>query len=271
MKLEIRCGLWSGIRIVCGLTLLLIGLSSCAGTKPTDPTSRLSLSQDIPARCGELSGESFTSAALTLAARDTRSARFRHNDHGAQRAFQNLYPSTGEPLWLAHGSPTRQALAILEVLQGAGAYGLGPADYDATRLSTLATAMVASHSSGIRRTLYRARDSACGDLSEAQSDLDLSAAVIALVSDLHYGRIDPRAAGFELGAPRPDDLDLADAVRTLATTDDVARTLASFEPQFEHYRLLEQALVHYRKLAAANPTDSMLAARVRKIDLTLER
>lgn len=271
MKLEIRCGRWSGIRIVCGLTLLLIGLSSCAGTKAPDPTSRPSQSRNVPAGCSDLSGESLSSAALALAARETWSTRFRRNDHGAKRTLQRLYASTGGPLWLTHGRPTRQAFAILEVLQGTGGYGLEPSDYDANRLSTLATAMVAGQRSGIGRTLFRAGYAACGDLSEAQFDLDLSAAVIALVSDLHYGRIDPRAAGFELGAPRPDDLDLANAVRTLATTDDVTRSLAAFEPQFEHYRLLEQALTHYRQLAAANPTDAMIAARVRKIDLTLER
>jgi murein L,D-transpeptidase YcbB/YkuD len=271
MKPKIRCGRCSGIRFVCGLTLLLIGLSSCAGTKPPDPISRPSLSRDVPIACRELSGESLTSAALALAARETWSARFQRHDHGASRALQELYASTDEPLWLTRGRPTRQALAILEVLQGAEAYGLEPANYDAMRLSALATAMVAGHPSGIGRTLYRAGDSACRDFGDAQFDLDLSAAALALVSDLHYGRIDPRAAGFELGAPRPDDLDLAAAVRTLATTEDVTRALVSFEPQFEHYQLLEQALTHYRKLAAADPADAMLAARIRKIDLTLER
>jgi murein L,D-transpeptidase YcbB/YkuD len=271
MKLEIRCGRWSGVRIVCGLTVLLVGLSSCAGTKPPDPTSRPSLSQDIPVGCSELSGESFTNAALALAARETWSTRFRRNDHGAKQALQKLYAFTGGPLWLTHGRPTPQALAILKVLQGAGGYGLERSDYDATRLSTLATAMLASQPPGIGRTLYRAADSACDDLGEAQFELDLSAAAIALVSDLHFGRIEPHAAGFELGAPRPDDLDLASAVRTLATADDATRSLAAFEPQFEHYRLLEQALTHYRQLAAANPTDAMLAVRIRKIDLTLER
>ncbi|HEX5460960.1 MAG TPA: L,D-transpeptidase family protein [Steroidobacteraceae bacterium] len=271
MKLEIRRGRRSGIRIACGLTLLLIGLPSCAGTKPPEPTPRLSPSRDVQAGCSESSGESLTSAAVALAARETWTVRFWRNDHGASRALQNLYASTGGPLWSADGRPTRQALALLEVLRAGAEYGLDPADYDATRLSTLATALRAHHQPGIERTLYRARDSACGDLGEARFDLGLSAAAIALVADLHYGRIDPRAAGFELGAPRLEDLDLANAVRTLTTSQDVARALANFEPQFEHYRLLEQALVHYGKLAAENPTDAVLAARVRKIDLTLER
>jgi murein L,D-transpeptidase YcbB/YkuD len=178
-------------------------------------------------------------------------------------------------LWLAHGHPTSQALALLSILQGARAYGLQPTDYDAARLSAHATAMSGNSASGLGRVLSRASATApCGadgGNDEAQFDLDLSAAAIALVSDLHYGRIDPRAVGFDLGAPRSDDLDLAEALRTLATSDDVARTLATFEPQFEHYRLLEQALTHYQRLAAADPTDTTLAARVRKIDLTLER
>lgn len=271
MKLEIRRGRSSGIRIAWGLTLLLIGLSSCAGTKPPEPTARLSPSRDIQPGCSDSAVGSLTAGAIALAARETWSTRFRRNDHGASRALQKLHALSGGPLWLAEGRPTRQALALLEVLQGAGEYGLDPTDYDTTRLSTLATDMLASHPAGIGRTLHRAGGSACGDLGEAQFDLDLSAAAIALISDLHYGRIDPRAAGFELGAPRPEDLDLADAVRTLTTAEDVARALAGFEPQFEHYRLLEQALTHYRNLAAANAADARLAARVRKIDLTLER
>ena len=258
-----------GILGAYGAILLLTGMVSCVGSKHPEPTSRLSWSNATG--CGEMAGRSLSSVALTLAERETWSARFRGNDHGARRALQSLYESSGGPLWLNHARPTRQALAILAALQGAEAYGLEPEDYDAARLTTLARIMAGSNPSGIGKTLYRAGDSGCGELGEAQFDLDLSAAVIALVSDLHYGRIDPRAAGFELGTPRSDDLDLANAVRTLAMADDVARTLAAFEPQFEHYRLLEQALAHYRKLAAADPADATLAARVRKIDLTLER
>lgn len=237
------------IRAACAAVLLLASVPSCAGSGPPAAPPQASCAASLDKSEPQAS---FASAALSLAAREAWGVRFRQSDHGARQALRSVYASADGPLWLTQGHPTRQALALLSILQGAQGYGLQPTDYDAVPLSALATAP-------------------CAGNDEAQFDLDLSAAAIALVSDLHYGRIDPRAVGFDLGAPRPDDLDLAKALRTLATTDDVARALAAFEPQFEHYRLLEQALTHYRQLAAADPADARLAARVRKIDLTLER
>ena len=203
--------------------------------------------------------------------RETWSARFRQDDHGARGALRNAYAAAQGPLWLTHGRPTREALALLAILRGAAAYGLQPKDYDAARLSALATAMSDDDVSDIRRTSTASGGDSCDVAAEARFDLELSAAAVALVADLHYGRIDPRAAGFNLGEPRQEDLDLLAALRTLASSDDVARSLATYEPQFEHYRLLERALAHYRRLAAGSPGDALLAARVRKIDLTLER
>ncbi|HVS76086.1 MAG TPA: L,D-transpeptidase family protein [Steroidobacteraceae bacterium] len=213
------------------------------------------------------------STASSLATHEAWSVRFRERDHGARQALQRLYGSADGPLWTTHGQPTGQALELLSILKGAEAYGLQPADYDATRLSLLAAAMSDGEVAGSGPAVYRPGGAACGGggEEEARFDLDLSAAAMALLADLHYGRIDPRAVGFDLGAPRADDLDLAVAVRTLATGGDVAHALAAFEPQFVHYRLLEQALAQYRRLAAADPGNPTLAARVRKIDLTLER
>lgn len=106
----------------------------------------------------------------------------------------------------------------------------------------------------------------------AAFDVSLSAAALKLISDLHYGRIEPRAAGFELGAPRPDDLDLTAVLRELAASRDLGRTLTATEPQFYHYRLLEEALARYRTLAGQPVAQQpALAEDVRKIDLTLER
>jgi murein L,D-transpeptidase YcbB/YkuD len=259
MRLKITgVGAPARILMACAAVLpLLASLPSCAGSEPpATPPAVVPLRVSCAAPADESGSQAaLASAASRLATRGTWSIRFRKNDHGARQALRSVYASAAEPLWLAHGHPTSQALALLSILQGAQGYGLQPTDYDAAPLSAHATAPC-----GV-----------VGDTDEAQFDLDLSAAAIALVSDLHYGRIDPRAIGFDLGALRSDDLDLAQALRTLATTDDVARTLATFEPQFEHYRLLEQALTHYRQLAAADPADATLAARVRKIDLTLER
>ena len=261
-------GVPARIRVACAAAVLLASMPSCTGSEPSAAPPEVSCAASVDEGGSQAP---FASAALSLATRESWSVRFRQSDHGARQALRGVYASADGPLWLARGHPTRQALALLSILQGARGYGLQPTDYDAARLSALAIATSGNSASGFGQAVYRPREAPCGGNGEAQFDLDLSAAALALVSDLHYGRIDPRAVGFDLGAPRPDDLDLAKALRTLATTDDVARALASFEPQFEHYRLLEQALAHYERLAAADPADAGLAARVRKIDLTLER
>jgi murein L,D-transpeptidase YcbB/YkuD len=262
-RVSIDSNVSARVRAGCAAVLVLATLASCAGSGSSGAETRQSCAVPAPA--------SLTSAALRLAMSETWSARFREDDHGARAALRSVYTSAAGPLWLAHGRPTRQALALLSILRGAQAYGLQPTDYDAARLSAVAAAISGNGPSGIGLAALGPREDSCGTGREAQFDLDLSAAAVALVSDLHYGRIDPRAAGFDLGEPRPDDLDLAGALRTLAASEDVARSLAAFEPQFEHYRLLEQALPHYLQLAAADPGDAMLADRVRKIDLTLER
>ena len=164
-------------------------------------------------------------------------------------------------------------MALIRVLQGAASYGLDPRDYSAEALATLAQGRPGMLRLGVRagsdEVAYE--DTAASQAERwATFDVNLSAAVLKLISDLHYGRIDPRAAGFELGAPRPDDLNLSGELRTLATSRDTARELAAVEPQFLHYRLLEQALPHYRMLAAQSPTRAA-QARVRKIVFTLER
>ncbi|HEY7889242.1 MAG TPA: L,D-transpeptidase family protein [Steroidobacteraceae bacterium] len=261
-------GVPARIRAACAAAVLLASTPSCAGSEPPAAPPKVSCAASVDEGGSQTS---LVSAALGLATRESWSVRFRQSDHGAPQALRSVYASAQGPLWLAQGHPTRQALALLSILEGARGYGLQPTDYDAARLSALATDMSGHSVPGLGRAIYRPSRAPCGGNDDAKFDLDLSAAAIALVSDLHYGRIDPRAVGFDLGAPRPDDLDLGKALRTLATTDDVAHALAGFEPQFEHYRLLEQALMHYQQLAAADPADARLAARVRKIDLTLER
>lgn len=68
------------------------------------------------------------------------------------------------------------------------------------------------------------------------------------VADLHYGRIDPAAAGHGLRTDR-SRLDVDATVAQLLASDDVARDLAAVEPTFIHYHLLKAALARYRVLA----------------------
>jgi murein L,D-transpeptidase YcbB/YkuD len=197
--------------------------------------------------------------------------RFRANDHGALRALRAVYASPGTLLWVIDGEPTPAALALLRTLEQADAYGLDPQDYGARHLAGLAGALGTGRplaTGGPAGPGVTAHDEAGTARRWADFDINLSAAALKLMCDLHYGRIDPRAAGFDLGTSRPDDLDLTRELVALAGARDVGALLGALEPNFLHYRLLERVLPRYRLLAASQPA---AAAKVRKIELTLER
>ena len=198
--------------------------------------------------------------------------RLRANDHGALRALRAVYAARNAPLWLVDGRPTPAALALLQTLEQADTYGLQPQDYDAYGLAALAAGVLRNDMAVSTATPMKSggptRNEVMGAQPWATFDVNLSAAALKLICDLHYGRIDPRAAGFDLGTPRADDLDLTRQLMSLAAARDISPLLAAIEPQFLHYRLLEQPLPHYRLLATSEPA---AAANVRKIDLTLER
>jgi len=144
-------------------------------------------------------------------------------------------------LWVRDGKPTSQARALVEDLRDAERFGLRSSDYGAERLAAQLSAANASRG---------------GDSTQLASfDRALATATLHFLNDLHFGRIDPRAAGFELGRPRPA-LDFAGILVQLAASADVEALIASAEPPFLHYRLLKKSLERYRALA----TDSTLTA-----------
>jgi murein L,D-transpeptidase YcbB/YkuD len=222
--------------------------------------------------CRASNGDALDTDISQLLATGHFAIRFRADDHGALRALRAVYGSRDVLLWVADGHPTPAAVALLRTLGRADAYGLEPRDYDSEGLLTLAAATLAD--GGAVSTVDRPH---AGGASSSETldpqrwapfDVNLSAAALKLLCDLHYGRIDPRAAGFDLGTRRADDLNLARELVLLASSRDIGSQLAAVEPQFLHYRLLEQALPRYQLLAASEPAASV---DVRKIELTLER
>lgn len=203
---------------------------------------------------------------------DHLAVRFRADDHGARRALRAVYVSGNTALWVVDGEPTPAAMALLRALQNADSFGLEPRDYDADGLAALASGVRGSGgvlSTGTRiNPIDMTRTEVLDEERWATFDVNLSAAALKLLCDLHYGRIDPRAAGFDLGTPRADDLDLAGELAALARARDIGPLLAAVEPNFLHYRLLEQTLPRYRVLSTSGP---IAAGEVRKIELTLER
>lgn len=138
-----------------------------------------------------------------------------------------LYASHSEaPLWEQAGVPSAAARELLGVLQNAEDYGLQPEDY---RVDILIHGPQSRQSWG-------------------EWDREFSASLLAFVDDLHSGRIDPRAAGFEL-APASDSFKDFAVLERLARGEDVRAVLTSVEPTFVHYRLLEEALPRYQALA----------------------
>lgn len=127
-------------------------------------------------------------------------------------------------LWSHGGALTPQAAQLIDVLRNAQVYGMLPEDYAIGRLPR-------------------------GGADWAEFDRALSAQATRLLADLHYGRIDPRTAGFDLPRPR-SKLDTNLLLGQLASAADVRVVIASVEPKFYQYQMLEKALPRYRALAS---------------------
>jgi murein L,D-transpeptidase YcbB/YkuD len=151
--------------------------------------------------------------------------------------LESLYPATdAHALWTEHQRLSPQARELLDILASSESYGLRPSDYLADALRAAALEL---------STNSRAND-------WQQVDVRLSRAAIRLISHLHFGRIDPRIAGFEL--PRSHDtFNVATEVLALTSVPKVVDALRAMEPPFVHYALLKTALAQYRALAA-DPT-----------------
>lgn len=138
-----------------------------------------------------------------------------------------------EPLrWIRDGRATPQAQAMRNELSTAERHGLSPESYR-SRLSEAQLQLIADGSADTE--LLR------------RYDQELSQLASRFAAHLRHGRVDPRAAGFNLPSRAlPTSTD--DAQR-LANSNDVEATLASLEPTPAPYRMLKQALVRYRELA----------------------
>lgn len=159
-----------------------------------------------------------------------------HDLHPEQDVLRALYAQRGDaPLWQQSGAASAPAQRLLRVLQNAADYGLEPAVYEPDLLA--------------RKLAELQSDSTATAASWADWDVALSTAALRFVRQLHYGRIDPHRAGFDLDQPRAA-LDLPATLTQLAAADDPAASLAAIEPRFHHYQLLKAALARYRQLAA---------------------
>ena len=155
---------------------------------------------------------------------------------GARPAVEAIYAHHGnELLWSRGGTATPQARALIGTLQAASDYGLSAGDYGGAQLAAELAALSA------QRPATSAGWSAF--------DRELTSSALKLVRHLHFGRIDPHAAGFDMPS-RMETFDAAAIVEQLAAGPDTSAVLTSAEPGYLHYHLLRQSLARYRALAA---------------------
>jgi murein L,D-transpeptidase YcbB/YkuD len=155
--------------------------------------------------------------------------------HGQIAAF---YTASGyAPAWTSGGQPTPQALAMIDAFKQAGAKGLDPEDYDASRwaarIAKLAPAIAAPP---------------IGDIDEF--DLAMTVCAMRYISALRIGRVNPHSArfGVTIGAQH---YDLAGFLRQeVIQAGDVNAVIATVEPHYAGYGRAEAALAVYEKLAA---------------------
>jgi murein L,D-transpeptidase YcbB/YkuD len=141
-----------------------------------------------------------------------------------------------QPAWSAGAAPNAQAKDLAEVLAHADAEGLRPEDYSTAEL----TAQLEKH----RRTpLEKMKPSAL-----AGFDLLCSIAAFHYMSDVHDGRISPRALdAVWVAQPRKGDLNAT--LQSALEKRKVAEMLRGLPPEHPEYERLREARARYAKLA----------------------
>lgn len=176
-----------------------------------------------------------------------------------------------QPLWTVSGRPSGAAVAAVRLLCSAADYGLLAEDYGCSDLAQSLRSLRGQAATAASAPPCAAESAdAIPGLSAATPagsclELRLSAALFAFLTDVHAGRINPNEANFEL--PRKAELDAASWLTRLAQSSEPASVVAQVEPPFVHYRLLEQALRHYRPLAQEPQLTALPALPRRKLGL----
>jgi murein L,D-transpeptidase YcbB/YkuD len=247
-----------------GLAALAIGLAvpaiaavllaACAtGSAPvSSPTSARRGSLDNPSDGAPAAAPTVSLARDAIL--DAHLTELRFADWPEHRdAVERLYVNRGfTPLWIRKGHPTKSALEVIDLLEGADAVGLTAEDYDAGRWT---------------ERVNELRDDGATEVGRARFDLALTVSVMRYASDLHRGRIDPRPLGFRLGSEDSPatSFDLATLAEELSATSDVEALLASIAPPHPEYRRLLDVLDRYRELARteeATPPTPFVASGV---------
>ena len=143
-------------------------------------------------------------------------------------------PAAAAPLWFESGRPGAEAHQALEILANAAADGLAPQDYAADAL---------------RRAIARADAAPLPADSVTQIDDALTAAMELYLTELRFGRVDPRRI-HENFAAASGQFDPADYLRRALAEHRLADAVRQAAPGLPLYANLRRVLAQYRKLAS---------------------
>jgi murein L,D-transpeptidase YcbB/YkuD len=149
--------------------------------------------------------------------------------------LRRFYQDRGfEPAWRDSGGRLKPAAReLLDVVSGADAEGLNPADY---------------HVAQMREAVEHAPSRELPPSAEAELDLLLSDGFLTFARHLQHGRVPPQGA-FRQFAARARGVDETALLARVLGDGRLKPALAALAPRLAGYRALRQALADYRELA----------------------
>lgn len=138
------------------------------------------------------------------------------------------------PAWFVDGRPSTDAVVAVQALAAAATDGLDPDDYAAQPLA---------------RAVGQASLVPLSPAGQEALALALTRALERFISDLHYGRVDPREVHASFAAP-PRLLDPHAYLQQAVASHAVAAAIRAAAPRLPFYASARQALARYRLLAS---------------------
>lgn len=155
---------------------------------------------------------------------------------GVRDALLRFYENDGyAAVWFEHEAPLKAAFDAVALLAEVPTDGLNPVDYKAAWL---------------QQQLASAADARASPQEHAKFDIALTAAMLRFLTDLHYGRVDPRDIGWRLDVGPRKIYDAAAVLRAAIGHDGIAAAVGAAQPQLPIYARLKAALADYRRLAS---------------------
>jgi L,D-transpeptidase YcbB len=187
-----------------------------------------------PALAGQTLSTSGVSALHSIVD-SARNADLRWSDFTPYKTeVAKLYEADGYSLlWVQNGRVRPQGLAVIELLQNAGAKGLDPEDYDGSRWQG--------------RLLKLSQKPS--EQESASFDTALTVSAMRYIRAIHCGRVNPKEFKFELDT-EGKKLPLAEFIQTqVVNASDPTAEIQKLEPPFLGYRKLLELLPVYEGYA----------------------